>query len=265
MIFLKEFYPKKNIQCSIPNSRRKFKNKKNKNVNFLLEKRFLWMKKYIKKKKFIIELGSGNGASKDILKNKKIILTDIQKYSWIDKKVDMTKLNLEKKYKKKVDVFIINHALHHCSNPAKLLKRISLYLKKNGLILINDPEISFFFKFFLLILKHEGWSFNVNVFNTKRALFKANNPWNANNAISYLLFNNEDKFHYNFNEYRIIKNQLSEFTIFLNSGGVVNNTFHLPVNRFLFDFLSFVDKILIFLFPKIFALNRSVVLKKVKL
>ena len=120
MIFLKEFYPKKSIQCSIPNSRIKFKNKKNKNVNFLLEKRFLWMKKYIKNKKSIIELGSGNGASKDILKNKKIILTDIQKYPWIDKKIDMTKLNLEKKYKKKVDVFIINHALHHCSNPASL-------------------------------------------------------------------------------------------------------------------------------------------------
>ena len=82
---------------------------------------------FIKNKKFIIELGSGNGASKDILKSKKIILTDIQKYPWIDKKVDMTKLNLEKKYKKKVDVFIINHALHHCSNPAKLLKTTERY------------------------------------------------------------------------------------------------------------------------------------------
>ena len=55
-----------------------------------------------------------------------------------------------------------------------------------------------------------------------------------------LLFNNEDKFHSNFHEYRIIKNQLSEFTIFLNSGGVVNNTFHLPVNRFLVNFVWFV-------------------------
>ena len=261
-MFFKEYNAKKTKEGDISKSREKFKNKKNKNLIFLLEDRFLWMKKYIKNKKYIIELGSGNGACKDILKNKKIILTDIQKYPWIDKKVDMTKLNLEKKYKKKVDVFIVNHALHHCSNPAKLLKRMSSYLKKNGLILINDPEISFFFKFFLFILKHEGWSFNVNIFNTQKALFKSNNPWNANNAISYLLFNDEDKFHSNFHEYRIIKNKLSEFTIFLNSGGVVNNTFHLPVNRFLFNVLNFIDRIFVFLFPKIFALNRSVVLKK---
>ena len=78
MIFAKEFYPKRVKKCSIPNSRKKFKSKKNKNVYFLLEKRFLWMKNYIKNKNYIFELGSGNGASKDILENKKIILTDLQ-------------------------------------------------------------------------------------------------------------------------------------------------------------------------------------------
>ncbi len=86
MIFPKEFYPQIVKECSILNSRKKFKNKKNKNVHFLLEKRFLWMKNYIKNKKNIFELGAGNGASKEILKNKKIILTDIQKYPWIKKK-----------------------------------------------------------------------------------------------------------------------------------------------------------------------------------
>ena len=81
------------------------------------------MKKFIKNKKNIIELGSGNGACKDILKNKNIVLTDIQKYSWIKKKIDMNKLKLERKYMKKVDVFIINQALHHCANPSTLLKK----------------------------------------------------------------------------------------------------------------------------------------------
>ena len=51
------------------------------------------------------------------------MLTDIQKYPWIGKKVDMMKINLGKKYKNKTDVFIINHALHHCPNPAKTLKK----------------------------------------------------------------------------------------------------------------------------------------------
>ena len=127
MIFLKEFNPKKIKKCNIAESRRRFKNKKNTNLRFLLEDRLLWMKKFIRGKKNIIELGSGNGASKDILKNKKIILTDIQKYPWIAKKVNMNNLRLEKKYIKKVDVFILNQSLHHCANPSKLLKKMVLF------------------------------------------------------------------------------------------------------------------------------------------
>ena len=78
------------------------------------------MKQYIKGKKIIPELGS-NGCIKKIINNKKIILTDIIKYPWIDKKVDMLKVNLEKNTRK-VDIFIINHSLHHCSSPYKTLK-----------------------------------------------------------------------------------------------------------------------------------------------
>ena len=61
-----------------------------------------------------------------------------------------------------------------------------------------------------------------------------------------------------------IKNELSEFTIFLNSGGVINNTFYIPTNRFFFNFLNYIDRILIFLLPGIFALNRSIVLRKIR-
>ena len=264
MIFIKEFHPRKIKQFSISKSRKRFKNNKNMNLRLLLEKRFIWMKTFIKNKKNIIELGSGNGASKEILDNKNIILTDIQKYSWISKKLDMRKLNLGKKYIKKVDIFIINHALHHCSNPAKLLKKMSIYLKKNGLVLINDPEISFFFRFLLFFLDHEGWSFKINVFDNKKDIFTSNNPWQANNATARLLFKDENKFHSNFPQYKIIKNELSEFFIFLNSGGVVSETLYIPINKFLFNLLYFIDRVLIFLFPNIFSLNRSVVLKKIK-
>ena len=156
MIFLKEFKPKKIKRSNITESRKRFQSKKNKNLIFLLEERFHWMGEFIKNKKNIIELGSGNGASKDLLNNKNIILTDIQKYPWIKKKVDMNKLKLEKKYIKKVDVFIVNQALHHCANPSKLLKKMEFYLKRNGLILIREPEISFFLKFFLYILNDEA-------------------------------------------------------------------------------------------------------------
>ena len=118
-MFFKEYNAKKIKEGDISKSREKFKNKKNKNLIFLLENRFFWMKKFIGNRKNIIELGSGNGASKEILENENIILTDIQKYHWISKKIDMRDLNLEEKYIENVDIFIINHTLHHCSNPSK--------------------------------------------------------------------------------------------------------------------------------------------------
>tara|TARA_Y100000590_G_scaffold468373_1_gene650936 strand:+ start:1181 stop:1978 length:798 start_codon:yes stop_codon:yes gene_type:complete len=263
MIFLKEFNPTKIKKCDIPESRARFKNKKNNNMRFLLEERFLWMKKFINRKKNIIELGSGNGSSKEILKNKNIILTDIQKYSWISKKINMNNLKLEKKYIKKVDVFILNQALHHCANPSKLLNKMSFYLKKDGLILIREPEISFFLKFFLYFLNDEAWSFKADVFNSKKNIFNPRSPWDANNATARLLFKDEDKFYSYFPKYSIIKNELSEFLIFLNSGGIVQKTFHIPVNKFIFNLLHYIDKFLIFFFPSIFALGRTVVLKKI--
>ena len=64
-----------------------------------------------------------------------------------------------------------------------------------------------------------------------------------------------------FPEYKILKNDLSEFLVFLNSGGVVQNTFYLPLNRFFLNILVYLDKLLVYLLPNIFALNRSVILK----
>ena len=233
----------------------------NKNLIYLLNKRFSWMKKYIKRKKIIIELGSGNGCIKKVIDNKKIILTDIIKYPWIDKKVDMLKINLGKKYLKKVDIFIINHSLHHCANPALTLKKMSIYLKKNGYILINEPETSFFLKFIQVVLDDESWSLKSKVFNSK-SIFNPKSPWISNTAVAQLLFKNDKKFQKHFPQYEILENKLSEFFIFLNSGGVNSSFFHIKLNNFFLKILNIVDEILIFFLPNIFALNRTIILKK---
>ena len=86
MFFLKEFRAKK---IKAPNNyynRERILSSRNKNLIFLLDQRFSWMKKYLKGKKTVVELGSGNGCITKIIKNKKIILTDIVKYPWIEKK-----------------------------------------------------------------------------------------------------------------------------------------------------------------------------------
>ena len=235
---------------------------KNQNLIYLLNKRFSWMRKYIRGKKTIIELGSGNGCIKKIIDDKRIILTDIIKYPWIDKKVDMMKINLGKKYLKKIDIFIINHSLHHCANPALTLKKMSIYLKKNGYILVNEPETSFFLKLIQIVLDDESWSLKSKVFNHK-SIFSPKNPWISNTAVAQLLFKNEKKFQKYFPQYKIVENKLSEFFIFLNSGGVNSSFFHIKLNNFFLKILNIIDEILIFFLPNIFALNRTIILKKI--
>ena len=60
----------------------------------------------------------------------------------------------------------------------------------------------------------------------------------------------------------MIKNELSEFLIFINSGGVNTNLFKIPLNDFFLNLLNYIDVILIKIFPGVFALNRKIVLKK---
>ena len=262
MFFLKEYKAKKIKAPDNFANRKRIMSSKNKNLIYLLDKRFSWMKKYIEGKKIVVELGSGNGCIKKIINNKKIILTDIIKYPWINKKVDMLKVNLGKKYLKKVDVFIINHSLHHCSNPAMTLKKMSIYLKKNGYVLINEPETSFFLKFIQILLDDESWSLKAKIFN-RQSIFNPKSPWISNTAVAQLLFNNDSKFQGYFPQYKIIENKLSEFLIFLNSGGVNSNFFHIKLNNFFLKIVNIIDIILIFFLPSIFALNRTIVLKKI--
>ena len=261
MFFIKEF---KGVKIKSPDNyanRERIFSDNNENLIYLLNKRFSWMNKYIKNKKIIIELGSGNGCIKKIIK-KNILLTDIVKYPWIDRKVDMLKVNLGKKYYKKVDIFIINHSLHHCSSPYLTLKNMSTYLKKGGYVLINDPEASFFFKFIQVLLDDESWSLTSKVFS-KKNIFNPKNPWISNTAVAQLLFKNSKKFHEKFPEYKIIENRLSEFLIFLNSGGVNSSFFHIKLNSFFLKVFDVIDDILIFFLPGVFALNRRIVLKKI--
>ncbi len=264
MILPLEYKSKKKKKISEKLVREKIFNKSNNNLDYLLNKRFNWMKKYLSghKRKVIFELGSGSGCIKKILKNEKIILTDVIKFKWVNKKINMLRMNLSSTYKKKVDIFIFNHSLHHCPNPAKCLKLINKYLKKGGLVLINEPETSFSLKLIQMITRDEAWSYKKDIFDITKNLFKANDPWFSNTATAELLFKDEKKFKKYFPEYKILKNELSEFFIFLNSGGVNSNIFKLPLNYFFLDILNVIDKILVSFFPRIFALNRSVVLKK---
>ena len=69
MFSLNEFINPKLKKKSDPYKERlKIFSDKNKNLRFLLENRFLWMRPLLKNKKEIIEVGSGTGCIQVILK-----------------------------------------------------------------------------------------------------------------------------------------------------------------------------------------------------
>ena len=236
-------------------SRNKFI-KGNKNLIFLVNKRLKWMKKYTKNKYSILEFGSSNCLSKLVL-GKKLVCTDILNNKFIDFTLDMNNLNIPKKYQKKYDVLIFNHCLHHSKNPLRVLQKISkTMIKKNGFILINEPETSFVFKIFLKLFNHERYDEDIN--NKKNKNF-----WYENNSTGKLLFANVKKNEIYLNDYKIIANDLSEFFIFLNSSGNGVNTPYIPMNYFFLKIINCLDHFLIKVMPGIFALNRRIILKKI--
>ena len=240
---------------------KKFDSRKNKNLHFLLKKRFEWMNKFINPNDVGIEVGAGPGLSKKFIINKNFKISDFADYQHLDyKNIDAlnTKFN-----DNSFDYVIAAHVLHHVPYPIKFFREMYRILKKDGKLIIHEEYLSVLLQFLIIIMKHEGFDWTKNVWSESVPVTDDEDLWSGNNAIPHLVFDdinvfNENLGHYFKIEYEKILHQIS----FLNSGGVTSRTFYIPLNIF---FLNFFDKIYSFFsrpFPKIFALNRCIVLKK---
>ena len=65
------------IIADVETAIKEFKSKKNKNLDFLLNNRFSWMKNFINPEDKGLEVGSGAGFSKIILKIKIFVISDL--------------------------------------------------------------------------------------------------------------------------------------------------------------------------------------------
>lgn len=238
-----------------------FFNQKPSNLLFLIKKRYEWMNKYIEGKDEVYELGCGAGFSKYFISNKNLCITDIKKNKWVDKKIDA--LNLPFK-ENSVDVFICSHMIHHLANPYTFINDALKVLKIGGLIVISDVNTSLSLRILLRIMRHEGWSYNVNIFSHDAICNKASDPWSANCAIPQMLFKDVKKFHDTFKNSRIIHRKLTEFLIFPLSGGVIAKTKTINLPLFALKLIDLLDKFLIRMVPSFFPLGMEVVIEKKK-
>lgn len=259
-------YNKMKHEGDLFHSRKSFLKEKNNNLNFLLKTRYGWIEKHIdnyisntdNKYPKIIELGCGCGFIKFFSK-KKIILTDLNKYKWVD--FSTRAEDLKKIKNNSTDILILSHIFHHIKNISLFFRNATRVLKKDGIIIIHDPELSFTFKLVIYLMKHEGYDIISNPYYNFKGYKKAN-PWAANVAIAKLVFSDEKKFKKKFPSLKIIENSLAEFFIFALSGGVVAKTLKIELPKFLLYLFHYLDIFLVALLPSIFPWTRRVVIKK---
>ena len=244
---------------NLEKARHNFYKKKPTNLIFLLEKRFSWMNKFLEKKEFIYEIGCGAGFSKDFIKNKNLVLTDFDKYEWVDKRVDAMNLPFEKNT---IDALICSHMIHHLYNPYKFLKSAIACLRSGGLIIISEVNTSFAIRLMQRIMRHEGWSYDVDVFSPDSICNNPEDLWSANCAIPEMLFSNKKRFENEFKDVKIIHSKLREFLLLPISGGVISKSKTVNLPFWILRIIDMIDNILVKISPSTFASQREVVIQK---
>ena len=134
--------------------------KKNKNLYFLIKNRFDWMNNFIGLNESGIEVGAAAGFSKIFTKNKSILITDFCNDTHLDiKNLDAQKTNLKNET---FDYVIASNMIHHVPYPMKFFCEMHRILKKNGKLIIFEPNSSILFQIITMITKHEGYDFTIN-------------------------------------------------------------------------------------------------------
>lgn len=226
----------------------------------LLRQRYEWMNPYLVGRKNVIELGSGAGLSREFLACESLILTDVVKRPWIDMTVDALDLPFEDN---SLDAIICSHIIHHLYSPKKFFDIAYSKLKADGIILIQEINTSLMMRVLLRLMRHEGWSYDVDVFDENTVANDPKDPWSANCAIPELLFRDEGEFIRRISGFRFCFNRPNECLLFPFSGGVIAKTTTVNLPEKILDLVERLDALLVSISAGIFALGRSVVLEKV--
>lgn len=243
----------------IEGARERYFSKPRRSLEFLLNQRYSWMNEYLKDKSVVVELGAGAGFSKLFLICDSLKLTDVVKHPWIDLCVDALNPPFENE---SLDIVICSHMIHHLAYPKRFFNTIRAKLKLGGAILIQDINTSFLMRILLRLMRHEGWSFDIDVFDENATANDSKDPWSANCAIPELLFRDSKVFEQNIPGFVIELNRLNECFLFPLSGGVIAKTSIPDFPDWSLRLIQKFDVRLISAAPGIFALGRSVVLRK---
>lgn len=264
---LKTFLPEHSMnrmghEGDVLNARKIYLSGLNKNLKHLLKNRYLWMNTFLTIGDEGIEFGAGIGASRDFIFAEKYMLTDFLDSNWLDKKnVDALNSGMPSQ---SFEFVVASNMIHHLAFPKNFLDECQRILKPGGRLIIQEIHTSLTMRIILRLMRHEGFDETVNVFDETKPCNQIDDPWSANCSIPKILFNSHEKFERHYPTWQVIHDKKVEFLQFLNSGGVVAKTHYIPLNHFFLNIQDLIDKLLCYIAPNIFALQRQIVLQKIE-
>lgn len=226
------------------------------NLEFLLEKRYRWMNDFILEDERGIEVGCGAGFSKLFIQRRNFLATDVFENPWVDRIVDALQMPFEDS---SLDFIVSSNMIHHLARPHLFFEECSRVLKEGGKLIIQEINCSLMMRAILRIMKHEGYSYQPDVFDKSQICNDPGDPWSANCAIPNLLFDDAERFERQF-PFEVVHHRYSEFLIFPLSGGQNSKVRTVQLPRAILRIIDRVDDLLIFLGRKIFPLQRQLVL-----
>ena len=230
------------------------------NLYFLLRHRFEWMNDFINDGETGLEVGCGTGVSKTFIKAINFKISDFTEFDFLDyKNIDALNTGFGDQT---FDFVVASNMIHHVPYPMRFFDEMQRILKPGGRLIIQEVNASWCMRFILKLMKHEGYNYQVDVFNRDEIATDPDDLWSGNDVIPNLLFDNKDYFIQKVNGFSIIKYSFSEFLLFLNSGGVIAKTKHIPLPYFFLKLVFLADKALVKISPSFFALQRQIVLLK---
>jgi SAM-dependent methyltransferase len=241
-------------------ARRRYLERPTRNLRHLLRRRYEWLNEHIDPAHHDgVELAAGMGVARDHVRARSFQLTDVAHGDWLDLGgVDATATPFDDD---QFDFVVIQNGIHHLAQPIRLFDEAARILRPGGVLLVQDVKCSLLQRALARLTRVEGYSYEVDVFDPDAILTDPASPWEANNAVPDLLFDDIDRFHREVPAFEVVSQRYGECLVFLNSGGVTHKTISIPLPAPGLALIDAIDRVLTRLAPSIFALQRSVVLR----
>jgi SAM-dependent methyltransferase len=245
----------------VANARADYANRASANLRLLVRSRFEWMNAYIPDGARGVDLGCGAGLSRDVIRARRLLLTDFAFQPFLDVAgVDALHLPFADHT---FDFVVATNVIHHVPSPSRFLGEVRRVIRTGGHLLMHEPHASVLFRVVLRAMRHEGFRFDVDVFDEACVCTDADDVWAGNNAISRLLFDDHGRFEGEHVRWRIARDEHCECLMFLNSGGVTAKTRYIPLPVPALRVLQGLDRRISRFAPNLMALGRRIALRAV--